>query len=255
MTRRIIVLSDSQTPYEDRKVIRSVIKFIGEYQPDEVVHIGDLMDQPQPSRWSKDTAAEFQGSVFEDAKYTIDKYLKPLRDVYDGKIGVIEGNHDERARVYLSKYAPALAESRAFHMDTLLDFDSFGIDWLPDFYDFAPGWTMTHGHKGGIRLNATAGLTALNAARRFGKSVIMGHTHRLGLSSHTQGYNSDATVLTGLEVGNMMNMSLAQYLKGGTANWQQGFGLVHIDNTFVTAQPVPIVSQKFVVDGNVFTVR
>src|SRR5690606_40528595 len=95
-----------------RSALKNVLGFIKEFRPDEVIQIGDLMDFPQPSRWSKDTRAEFEGSVFRDAEYGIKNFVKPLRDVYDGPVKVIEGNHDERPRVYLEKYAPALAESR-----------------------------------------------------------------------------------------------------------------------------------------------
>lgn len=254
MVKRIFVMPDTQLPDDDRKALNAVINFVGEYQPDEVVHIGDLMDFPQPSRWSKDSAAEFQGSVFEDADNAKRRLLKPLRDVYDGPIGVIEGNHDERPRVYLARYAPALAESRAFHMDTMLGFDDFGIKWLPDFYPLAPGWVATHGHKGGIRLTQDAGKTALNAAIRFNESVVMGHTHRLGAVPKSFGYDGNIRTLWGVEVGNLMNMKLAGYLKGATANWQQGFAILHIDGDHVRAETIAISSGKFVVDGNVFTV-
>lgn len=254
--RRIVVLSDTQMPFEDRKALKAVIEFVKEYQPDEVVHIGDVVDYPQPSRWNKGTAGEFEGSVFEDSAYTKKNLFEPLRAVYDGPVKVFEGNHDERPRVYLAKYAPALAESGAFNMEMLLDFDGFGIEKLPDFYDFAPGWTMTHGHKGKISLSRIAGNTALNAAKNFGTSVIMGHTHRLGIGRHTTGYDGKVVkTLTGMEVGNLMNMKLAGYLKGGTANWQQGFGLVYVDGNYVRAETVPITNRKFTVDGNVFFVR
>ena len=234
--------------------MRAVIEFIGEYQPDEVVHIGDLMDFPQPSRWSKDSAAEFQGSVFEDAEMGKRHLLDPLRAVYDGPIGVIEGNHDERPRVYLAKYAPALAESRAFHMDTMLGFDDYGITWLPDFYEIAPGWVATHGHKGGIRLTQDAGKTALNAAVRFGKSVVMGHTHRLAAVPKTNGYDGNQNTLWGVEVGNLMDMKQAGYLKGATANWQQGFAILHVNGDHVTPITVPVNDGRFTVDGNTFTI-
>jgi predicted phosphodiesterase len=241
-------------PYEDRKVLKALIRFVGEWQPDEVVHLGDLMDFPQPSRWSKDTAAEFQGSVFEDAEYAKRHFFEPLRAVYDGPVGVIEGNHDERPRVYLAAYAPALAESNAFDLPNLLDFDSFGVTLLPDFYKFAPDWIITHGHKGGINLSQICGNTALNAAKRMGTSVIMGHTHRLGIASYTHGYDGDAKVITGFEAGNTMNMKLAQYLKGGTANWQQGFGLVTVDAGHTAIQRIAIEKGRFIVDGVTYTV-
>src|SRR5690606_4298453 len=76
--KRIVVIPDTQIPLEDRKATAAVLGFIGEYQPDEVIHIGDLMDYPKPSRWSKGTAAEFQGSVFAESDYAKRHFLEPL---------------------------------------------------------------------------------------------------------------------------------------------------------------------------------
>lgn len=255
-TRSIVIIPDVQAPYEDRKALRSVIRFVGEFQPDEVIQIGDLADFPQPSRWSKDTRAEFEGSIFDDSDHIKRDFFEPLRKVYGGPIGVHEGNHDERPRVYLSKYSPALAASRAFDFDQLLDFNGFGVSVLPEFYDLAPGWVTTHGHRGGIRLSNIAGNTALNAAKKVGKSLIMGHTHRAGKGHHSEGYGGVVTrQLTGVEVGNLMDMRRAQYLKGGTANWQQAFAVVRVDGKTVQADIIEIRGGKFIVDGTSYDVR
>jgi metallophosphoesterase superfamily enzyme len=255
VTERIAVVSDTQMPFEDKRAVRSILNFVRDYQPDRVVQIGDLADFPQPSRWNKDTAGEFQGSVFKDAEYIKRNFLGPLRDVYDGPVTVMEGNHDLRPKHYLAKYAPALAESRAFDLDVLLDFNGFGVELIEDFYDFAPGWTITHGHVGKIPLRQSAGSTALAGAQKFGKSLIMGHTHRLGAVSHTRGYGGRVTqVLTGVEVGHLMNMKNAKYLNGATGNWQQGFAVVTVDGAHVTPTLVPITKGKFSVDGVVYKV-
>lgn len=250
MSKSYVVISDTQMPYEDKRATQAVIEFIKDYQPDEVVHIGDVTDFPQPSRWTKGTREEFEGSVFKDAEYTIKNLISPLRSVFGGDIGFLEGNHDLRPRDYLKKYAPALAESRAFHMETLLSYEEYEIRRLPDFYNFAPGWLMTHGHLGGIRLTQNAGATALGAAKKLGASVIMGHTHRLGIGSYSTGYGGTVSqTLTGMEVGNLMDMKQAGYLKGAAGNWQQGFGLVHVDGKHVQATPIRISGRKFVVDS------
>lgn len=255
MSERIVVISDTQIPYEDRRATRAVIRFIGEYKPTRVIHIGDLMDFPQPSRWNKDTRGEFEGSVFKDAETAKQRFLGPLRAVYDGPVGVHEGNHDERPRAYLEKYAPALAGTRAFHFETLLDFDGFAIDVLPEFNRVAPGWVTTHGHRGQISLSRIAGNTALNAAKKIGVSVVMGHTHRMGIGSDTIGYGGVVKrQVTGMEVGNLMNMKLAQYLKGGTGNWQQGFGLLTVEGKHVKPELVPITNGRFTVDGHTWEV-
>jgi predicted phosphodiesterase len=247
-----VVISDTQIPYEDGKAVRSLLHYISDSRPDEVVHIGDLMDFPQPSRWNKDTRGEFEGSVYEDCEYAKRHFLGPLRAVYDGPVKVHEGNHDERPRVYADKYSPALTghPDRPFDFGNLLDFKAFEIEVLPDFYDVAPGWLTTHGHRGGISLNRIPGNTALNAAKKFGKSVIMGHTHRMGKLGHSEGYGGTITrQLWGVEVGNLMDMRRAQYLRGGTANWQQGFAVVRVDGKHVQVDPIEIRGGRFIVDG------
>lgn len=254
MTKTICIVSDLQAPFHDRKATKAVLQFIIDSQPDEVVLIGDCLDFPQPSRWNKGSRGEFEGSIFADSKMFKETILAPLREGYAGPIGMHEGNHDERPRTYLEKYSPALSGSKAFNIETLLSFDEYEVDLLPVFYEIAPGWVSTHGHLGGIGLSRIAGNTALNAAKRFGKSVVMGHTHRMGIGSHTSGYNGVGKTVTGMEVGNLMNMKLAQYLKFSTANWQQGFGILNVDGQHVKPEIVPIQKGRFTVDGSTWEV-
>ncbi|AWN05822.1 hypothetical protein SEA_PRIAMO_59 [Mycobacterium phage Priamo] len=256
MTKRIVVIPDTQIPFDDSKAMRAVVRFIGDWQPDEVIHIGDLMDYPSPARWSKGSAEEFYPVMLEHNEQAKKRLLGPLRKVYDGPIGVHEGNHDLRPREYLTKYAPALAEFEgAFHIKHLLDFDGFGITLLPDFNEFAPDWVTTHGHRGQMGIARVAGSTALNGAKRFNKSVVMGHTHRLGLITESFGFGSVVgKQVTGFEVGNLMNMEQASYLKGGTGNWQQGFGILTVDGPYVKPEVVPIMNGRFAVDGEIWKV-
>lgn len=255
MAKRIVVISDTQIPFDDRKAMKAVVQYIVDTQPDEVVHIGDLMDYPTPSRWTKGTAEEFSQRIKPDSEQAKKRLLAPLRQGYDGPIGVHEGNHDSRPREYLSRYAPALAEyADDFRFENLLDFDGFGVTVLPEFYKVAPGWISTHGHRGGVRLSQKSADTAYNAMMRFNTSVIIGHTHRQGLKPHTLGYGGNQKVLWSMEVGNLMNMKLAQYLKGATANWQSGFAVLTVEGNHVKPEIVPIVGGRFSVDGRVWEV-
>lgn len=249
MSRRIVVISDVQYPYHNRKAVANVVRLIGDIQPDEVVQIGDLMDYPQPARWSKGTQAEFTAGVIKDSENIQRDILAPLRAVYDGPVAVLEGNHDLRPRTYLAKYAPALTESRAFDLEVLLNFDEYDIRFVPEFYDFHPGWTMTHGHLG-FSLSRYAGGTALNAAKRVGKSLVCGHTHRLGFLGESTGYSGRGQTLWGFEVGHLMNVRSASYLKYGYGNWQSGFGVIEIDGNHVAPRPVLVrPNGSFVFDG------
>jgi len=255
LSKRIVIISDTQIPYDDRRALKAVIKFIGDTQPDEVVHIGDLMDYPTPSRWNKGTAEEFSLRIKQDSEQAKRRFLDPLRQVYSGPVGVHEGNHDSRPRDYLEKYAPALTEYAAdFSFDNLLDFDGFGVSVLPEFYKVAPSWITTHGHRGGVRLSQRAADSAYMAMMRFATSVIIGHTHRLGIKPHTFGYGGNAKVYWAVEVGNLMDMKLAQYLKGATANWQSGFAMLTVESKHVKPEIIPIVGGRFSVDGTVWEV-
>lgn len=238
----------------DKRLWKTILQIVKDTQPDEIIHIGDLMDYPQPSRWTKGTRAEFEGNVYDDSRRAIRDILEPLREVYDGPIRVHEGNHDLRPRAYMEKYAPALAETDMFNFEQLLRFEDYGIEKLPDFYDVAPGWVTTHGHLGGIRLNQVAGNTASRGSQRIGKSVIMGHTHRAGFVPHTTGLEGTTSTIAGVEVGHIMDTKKVTYLKGATGNWQQGLTWLTIDGKHVTPHISLVSAGKICINERIYKI-
>ncbi|MGW5735758.1 MULTISPECIES: metallophosphoesterase [Streptomyces] len=247
--KRIVVISDTQMPYEDSRALRNIIRFISDYQPDEVVQIGDLVDYPEPSRWNTGTKSEFQTNVLKDSEYAVTRFLAPLREVYEGPVGVLEGNHDLRPRTYLAKNAPALADAKYFDLDQLLDFETYGVQLLPAYYPIAPGWVAVHGHetKG---MSQIPGRTALNKALKAGKSLVMGHTHKLAVCPHSTGYGGKFSTTYGFEVGHLMDARKAGYLNGGPANWQRGFGILYAHQYEAVPHAVPVADDgSFVVEG------
>lgn len=249
---RIVVVSDLQIPYHDRKALKNVIRFIGEYKPDAVYQIGDLNDYETPSRWNMGTAMEYAQQVKSDSEVTKRDFFGPLREVYEGPVGVFEGNHDLRPRKYLADKAPALSEfAEDFHFSRLLDFKSFGIELAPPFTRVGQDTVLIHGHeiKG---MSAIAGTTAYNHALKAAANVVMGHTHRLGIRRQTTG-NAVTGYITrwGFEVGHIMDPSRAQYLgAGAVANWQKGFGILYVGKYDVSPVAVDIRRDgSFVVEG------
>ncbi|MFC4501728.1 MULTISPECIES: metallophosphoesterase [Streptomyces] len=247
--KTVVVISDLQVPYHDPKALKNVIHFIGERQPDELYQIGDLNDYETPSRWNEGTRYEYRQQVRSDSEVTKKRVLEPIRAVYDGPFGILEGNHDLRPRTYLSTKAPALAEyADDFHFSRLLEFDSFGIELTPPFHSVGPDTVLLHGHeiKG---ISAVAGSTAYGHAHKAVKNVIMGHTHRLGV--RRQGGSHLGGMRWGFEVGHMMNPRAAQYLgPGAVANWQAGFGILYVTEKAVTPVPIDIRRDgSFVVEG------
>ena len=116
-------------------------------------------------------------------------------------------------------------------------------------YNFARGWAVAHGDEGS--LNRTAGGTALSLAKRSGVSVVCGHTHKLGIQHDHSAYNGRTTrTLFGVEVGHMMDLNKAGYLKTGGANWQAGFAIGYLsDSGVMTPVTIPVLNNSFVVEG------
>ena len=254
MAKTVCFVPDLHIPIHDARKVEALIKFIGDFHPDQVIIIGDLMDFKPVSRWSKDQRAEFEGSVIEDCALARDTFFKPLRKVYSGYIGMHMGNHEERLADYIEKNAPGLSSAYMLHIPHLLEFNGNDVHSLPWLHQWAPGWASTHGHLGGISLSKTGGGTALGAALDFGLNVVCGHTHRLGMISSTGGWKNNESTLTGVEVGHMINLSRVDYLKEAAPNWQAGFAVGYWEeDKYAFVNPIP-VTNHFVVEGNVYEI-
>lgn len=150
--------------------------------------------------------------------------LEGLREVYDGSVGVHASNVEARFG------ATALSES--------------------GYHRIAPGWIST-AKEDCVEASRIPGNTALNAAKKYGSCVVLGHTGRQGIGSYTTGYGGNISrTMTGMEVGNLVDRKLARSLENG----QQGFGLLTIDGQDVKPEIVLIIRGRFTVDGNTWEV-
>jgi hypothetical protein len=148
-------------------------------------------------------------------------------------------NHTDRIQTYIRKYAPAFGSLESLKIEELLGYSSLGIQYLHRFKELLPGWVMAHGDEG--RSVQVPGSTAMSLAKKLGKSVVCGHTHKLGLQHETTGLYGKNRTVYGLEVGHLMDMRQASYLTSGIANWQQGIGILVEKNRKVTPYTVPLV--------------
>jgi predicted phosphodiesterase len=239
---RIVVVSDLQIPYHDPRAVYNLIDFIKRYKPDRVVSIGDEIDLPQVSKWEKGRMGEYAGTIGKDRDATV-KILEQLR-VTD----VIRSNHTDRLFNYIASYAPGLYGIPELQLENFLRLPELGITYWRKPMPIAPNWVAVHGDHG--RISQVAGQTALKQALQHGKSLVCGHTHRLGLSSVTEASGGIVgRIVTGLEVGNLMDFKKAHYTHG-SANWQQGFGLLYVDGRNVTPVAVPVAKDgSFIVEG------
>ena len=239
--KRIVVISDLQVPFHDEKAVKNVAAFIRKWRPDNVLCVGDEIDFQTISRWSSGRD-EWSGTIGRD-RDTAQRVLYQLEVDH-----IVRSNHTDRLYKSLATRLPGLIGLPELEYENFMGFKQLEIAFHRKPYEISKDWIMVHGDEQSI--NQNAGLTALGAARRHGKSVVCGHTHRLGVSGFSEASGGVlGRVLRGLEVGHMMDEKQAFYTKG-TFNWQKGFGILYVDKKGTTPVTVPIDKQgSFVVEG------
>ena len=251
--KKIVVVSDLQAPYHSQRAVDALCRFINNSNPDEIVNVGDDTDSPEPSRWNKGLAGEYEGTLQKGLDKTRAIHAQFRAALGPGKpYHVMRSNHGDRVETYVRKYAPALSSLRSLDIAELLGYAENGITYHRKPYSFAPGWLVLHGDEGG--LSPSPGGTAMSLARSTGMSVVCGHTHKMGSQHANRGFNGRITALHGVECGHLMSVGKAQYLKTGGANWQSGFGIFYVDGQDVSFQLVPVKQDgSFIVDGRKWT--
>ncbi len=241
------MVSDLQVPYHSDRAVSALANFIQVTQPDLVCSVGDEMDMPQVSRWNKSMAGEYEQTLSKQRDQTI-AILKRL-----GVQHMSRSNHTDRLAVYLRRYAPALAHLPELSLEYFFRLEELAITLHRKPWDIAPGWLLMHGDEGGA--STSPGGTALGLAKKVGRSVVCGHTHKLGLQHSTEMLNGRISrTLWGFETGCLMDPKKADYIKAGAANWVVGFGILKVEGTQVHAIPVPVRQDgSFVASGKTWT--
>jgi hypothetical protein len=246
MTTILPVISDIQYPLHDRRALSAVANFVNDLGVDTAC-VGDEWDATSIGRWVKGRRGEYTGNLDKERN----EVAQLLVDLRVTKLS--RSNHtNTRLEAYLEGGAPALERLPELQYERFMRLDVNGIEFFRQPTQIAPGWYMGHGDEGSMI--ATAGGTALNIAKRLKRNYICGHTHKLGLQ-HDHAFLGGRRLqeVWGFEVGNLMDMKKATYLKAGMGNWQQGFGVLVIDGKDVHPIPVQIKPNgSFYFDGKTY---
>jgi predicted phosphodiesterase len=240
--RRILVVSDMQIPFHDQRAVRNLVSFIKSFKPDEVVTIGDEIDFNTISRFADGTPEAYEQTLGDDRDAAV-------QVLYDLQVThMVRSNHSDRLYTKIMLKIPSFLSLPELRFEKFMRLDELGITYHRSAFNIAPGWVAVHGDHTPLKMHG--GLSALEAARRYGKSVISGHTHRMGRSSYTEAINGRrGRILHGVEVGNLMDMSKAGYVKG-YANWQSGFAIMYVKDNNVQVDLIYIEKDgTFIVAG------
>lgn len=240
--KRILVIPDLQVPFHDEHVVKNVISFAKKFKAHQTVTLGDEMDMQELGRWSEGKADWFAQTLDANRNLTVD-ILWEL-----GVTDMIRSNHTDRLYNQISSKIPALGSLPELRFERFLKMDELGIKFHRDEMNIAPNWIAVHGDHTPIK--PQGGLSALEGARRRGKNVISGHTHRAGRSAFTEASGGRVgRILQGVESGHLMNVAKASYTHG-VMNWQQAFSIIYVHEKNVQVDLIHIEKDgTFIVSG------
>jgi hypothetical protein len=241
--KRIAFVPDLQVPFHSELMVNSMARFLAKWKPHRTIQIGDEIDLPQ-LRNGASNLEEAMGDIDEERSWT-QEILEQL-----GVTDVLGSNHGARVYKSMMNRLPAFTKLPEMAYHRFMGYDKMGIQYHAQGLAFAPGWVAIHGDS--VPLSTKPGQTALNGAIRLGKSVVCGHTHRLGISAVSEAYRGHySRILWGVEVGNLVDLSSGGmgYTKG-YANWQPGFTVGYLDGKKFYSVNVPMDKDgSFVFEG------
>ena len=241
---RIVAISDLQCPFEDRKAVENVARFIEEYKPDMVISVGDECDLSPISRYVEGKQHAWTGDLNKERNRTVE-VLRMLQVQH-----ITRSNHLDRWYANLNK-VPAFHTLPEMRLEKFFKFDELGITYHETPWDpTGTGTTLLmHGDEGSM--NRKSGMTALGLALRTQRNVICGHSHRQACIPETFTFLGDKNPkeLWGMEAGTLADFNSPGMAYAKFKNWQQGFAILTVEGKNVTPMPIRIKKKSFIVDG------
>lgn len=240
---KVLILNDHQIPFHDRDVIGAVHTFARDLDPDLIILNGDIFDFYQISTFSQNPSRRFS---LQDELDMARAYLWSLRRQHpNARIILVEGNHEDRLRRFLWKYAAQLSSLRALTVETLLGLAEMEIESIPYMSRVnLLGFRIEHGYKA-----SASKAYPVNVARYMaiatGASGLVGHTHHFSTYSWTDS-RSDHTYV---ENGALCRFDL-EYAP--FPNWQHGFTYGVCYNGIFYITPTRVLPAGFRAEGEFY---
>jgi predicted phosphodiesterase len=239
--RTWVVLSDIQIPFQDQKVLDLVTDFVRDLKPHGVILNGDITDSYRLSRFTKNPFTEdpINRNDLVQEQREAGRLLKKLEKAPEK--WWLGGNHEDRLRKYIWDKAPEFAGLSELTFPKLFHLSDYGFKWKEYGGHLDLGKLMvTHGSL----VSKHSGQSGRAHMEKYGTSILVGHTHRLGVY-----YRRDVRgVHAAYENGCLcqLNPSYDHH-----PDWQQGFSVVHtFDHGGFNVQQVPILHRRGFFYGN-----
>ncbi len=235
-----VVTNDWQIPFHNTRIIDGLfMPFLKWLKPSGFIWNGDIIDNYTLSEFSHDPLS--QTDLLNEVAITQD-YMDQISHVKSLQTKIwLGGNHEDRVRRKIWKCLPDLQLDHKKVFEDLFKPEQYGFEYYPYGAAVALGkLDVTHGYI--VRQNsAYSGKAHFD---RRGGSVLVGHTHRLGIYYKTNTKGTHAA----FENGCMCSLE-PEWCQD--PDWQHGFSVVHVgDKGFFHVQQIPIIDNSIMFYGN-----
>ena len=212
-----------QVPYEDKRSLAAVEKYMAAHKWDGYLNLGDFLDfnelssfvEGKPGAVSEDVA-----STFEAGRVILLRHWKIIKSKNGhARMVLLQGNHDYRAVSYAEK-RPALRQ----HLDVPanLNLRELGIEWVESW---AKGKLFRLGNAYFTHGRFINKHHAARMVEHYGVCIYYGHTH--DVMSFPKVLHGNDKTLEGGSLGCLCRYD-QRYLRGAPTNWQQAVTTMYV---------------------------
>jgi len=175
-----LALSCSHAPIQDNETIDIICERIKEYQPDVIIHLGDLFEADSASKWG----SEYNWTYEDELDAGCNQVLKKLREANENaECWLLPGNHDENLRAE-GRFDWKIRDSLDWEAP---QYTTSGIHLNEELQHWKVKAKYKYNQKGTARIGATVfahGYEAGGASDKF-QAFSLGWPHGLFVSGHT----------------------------------------------------------------------
>jgi predicted phosphodiesterase len=240
MLTRLLFVPDVHRPYHDKRAWRLLLRAARAFRPHRIVVLGDFGDFYSISSHSKDPN---RARLLDQELSSVAAGLTDLERIGAGERYFIAGNHEHRLERYLCDRAPELYN--VVRLDALLELQARGWHYTA-YRDHLKIGRLYVTHDTG-----TAGSAAhVRARSTFEASVVIGHTHRIGVhyAASAKGKSSVGAMFGWL--GDAAKAAPYAHRVNVRRDWHLGFGIGYMTSSGVVhLQACPIIDYSVMVEG------
>lgn len=217
---KVAVISDTHIPYHSDVALDAAISTLKLRKPNVFLINGDFADFYRISRFQQNP----KHRRFSEERKVVVEALQWIRAEFPkARIVYKLGNHEERWNHFIANRAPEIYDIPFAQIETLLEFEKFGIELVDDQRIVLAGkLAIAHGHELGKGISAPVN-PARGAFLRTHHTILVGHSHQTSGHADTNLWHDETFVWS---TGCLCDLNPPDWAR--VNRWNHGFAFIEV---------------------------